>query len=266
MPGSSGQLTLTVLGSGTSVGVPTIGCSCAVCTSRDPRDQRLRPSVYLRYRQRGVLIDTSPDFRQQVLRFGVDHLDAILFTHAHADHILGLDDVRPFNFHKAAPIPIYATQETLTAIRRAFNYVFDGRATESSRPKVEVNVLTGEPFTLFGLQIVPIRLHHGNGETYGYRFGNLAYLTDHNEIPPESMEKLRGLDVLFLDALRHTPHPTHSTVARSLQTVDELQPKRAFFTHICHDLPHERTESEFPPHVRLAFDGLQISVELPSQG
>ncbi len=266
MPGAADTITITVLGSGTSVGVPTIGCHCAVCTSTDPRDNRLRPSVVVRYGGRNVLIDTTPDFRQQALRAHIDCLDAIVFTHAHADHIMGLDDVRPFNFRQKSSIPLYASPETIQALHRVFQYVFADRAPESSVPKLELHPLDGQPFDLFGLEFVPIPLEHGRSLIYGYRFGGAAYLTDHSGIPEESMEKLRGLDVLFLDALRHKPHPTHTTVARALRYVEELAPRRAFFTHICHDLPHAETERQFPPHVRLAYDGLEIAVAAPGEG
>ena len=253
-----GSLRIKVLGSGTSVGVPTIGCYCPVCTSEDPRDRRLRPSVLLDFNERSVVIDTTPDFRQQALRFGMQRLDAILFTHAHADHIMGLDDVRPFNFRQGGVIPIYGSAETLENVQLSFRYIFDGRRPESSVPRLVSVIFDSEPFDLFGVKFTPIRLEHGRGTVYGFRFGNAAYLTDHSEIPPESMDKLRGLDVLFLDALRHKPHPTHSTVERSLRSVEILGPKRAFFTHICHDLGHARTEEMLPPHVRLAYDGLEI--------
>lgn len=257
-------MTLRVLGSGTSVGVPTIGCKCGVCTSTDPRDNRLRPSVFLRYRGRGVLIDTTPDFRQQVLRFGVDRIDAILYTHAHADHILGLDDVRPFNFHQQSAIPIYASEDTLATIQQTFRYIFDGRQTQSSCPRIESHTFNGGKFRLFGVDVEPIPLPHGEYGSHGFRFGNLAYLTDHSTIPEEAKEKLQGLDVLFLDALRHKPHPTHSTLEQALRNVEELKPKRAFFTHIsCYMGEHEKTEERLPRNVRLAFDGLDISVEMP---
>ncbi len=251
---------LTVLGSGTSVGVPTIGCHCDVCTSADPRDRRLRPSVLIEYNDRVVLIDTTPDFRQQMLREKVGRLDAILYTHSHADHILGLDDVRPFNFYQQGTIPIFAAGETLEVIERVFSYIFFTGETESSRPRINVNQLDGQPFDLFGLEFQPIALKHGRGNSVGYRFGRAAYLTDHSEIPPESMAQLRGLDVLFLDALRHKPHPTHSTVERSLKYVEQLAPRRAYFTHISHDLGHVQTESLLPAHVHLAYDGLKIPV------
>jgi len=258
--GAGGPLKITVLGSGTSVGVPTPGCHCAVCSSGDPRDNRLRPSVLLQYGGHNVVIDTTPDFRTQILRAKVDRLDAVLFTHSHADHIMGLDDVRPFNFRQRTHIPIFASQETMSAIQRCFQYIFHCEEQQSSVPQLETHTLNGESFDLFGQEFVPIRLLHGRSSIYGFRFGEAAYLTDHSDIPAESMEQLRGLEVLFLDALRHKPHPTHSTVERSIQTVQQLAPRRAFFTHICHDLPHVETESALPSHIRLAYDGLEITV------
>lgn len=251
---------ITVLGSGTSMGVPTLGCTCAVCHSSDPRDNRLRPSIALEYNGHTVLIDTTPDFRQQALRERIGRIDAILFTHSHADHIMGLDDVRPLNLRQKQVIPVYGSAETLSMIERSFRYIFDNANPESAIPKLSMHPLTLEGIELFGLQFTPIPLHHGKSFVFGYRFGSAAYLTDHSEIPQSSMEKLSGLDVLFLDALRHKPHPTHTTVARALKYVEELSPKRAFFTHISHDLPHEETEREFPARVRLAYDGLRIRV------
>lgn len=256
---------LTVLGSGTSVGVPTIGCHCAVCRSADPRDNRLRPSVLLRYAGKAVMIDTTPDLRIQALRAGMTHLDAILYTHAHADHILGLDDIRPFNYGRREPIPIYAARDAIETIRGTFRYIFDLPRSESSRPKVETITLDGGAFEVFGLRFEPVPILHGKALIHGFRFGKIAYLTDHSDIPAESLERLRGLDVLFLDALRRTPHPTHSTVERSLQTVELLKPERTYFTHICHDLPHEATERELPAGVRLAYDGLEITFEAEIQ-
>jgi phosphoribosyl 1,2-cyclic phosphate phosphodiesterase len=246
--------------------VPTIGCFCDVCTSPDPRDNRLRPSVWLQFGGRSVLIDTTPDLRQQALRAHIDRVDAILFTHSHADHILGLDDVRPFNFHQKGPIPVYGAPETLAAIGRTFGYIFSEGPSESSRPRLALRELDGTPFELFGARVVPIRLQHGKGTVLGFRLGGLAYLTDHSEIPEESLALLEGLEVLFLDALRHKPHPTHSTVEKSLQHVERLKPGRTYFTHLCHDLPHRQTEELLPPHVRLAYDGLEIEVALPDAG
>ena len=251
---------ILVLGSGTSVGVPMIGCGCKVCASEDPRDKRLRPSVLLRLGDTRVLIDTAPDFRYQALRFNIDHIDAILYTHAHADHILGLDDVRPFNFYQRREIPIFAYPETWCAIERTFSYVFDAAPTESSRPRLTPHLFNDHPFLVAGIEFIPIRVSHGRGTVHGFRFGDCAYLTDHSDIPEESLDKLTGLDVLFLDALRHNPHPTHSTVEESLKTVALLKPRRAFFTHISHDLMHARIEAALPPNVHMAYDGLEIPI------
>lgn len=251
---------ITVLGSGTSVGVPTVGCHCDVCTSGDPRDNRLRPSILVSYEGRNVLIDTTPDFRAQALRAGLQRLDAVVFTHSHADHIMGLDDVRPFNFRQKERIPIYASADTMANIHRCFQYIFDGGKKESNVPQLDSRLIDGGPFDLFGLEFTPVPILHGSQPIYGFRFGAAAYLTDHSDIPESSLELLRGLEVLFLDALRYKPHPTHSTVDRSIATVQQLAPRRAYFTHICHDLRHERAESLLPPHVRLAYDGLELTV------
>ena len=253
-------LKITVLGSGTSVGVPTIGCHCDVCTSKDPRDNRLRPSILIGYEGRNVLIDTSPDFRQQALRAQIERLDAVLFTHSHADHLMGLDDVRPFNFRQKERIPIYADPPTMEAIRRCFRYVFEVKERSTNIPKLDTHLIDGSPFDLFGLTFTPVPVLHGAETIHGFRFGDAAYLTDHSEIPEASLALLQNLDVLFLDALRYKPHPTHSTVERSIKTVELLAPRRAFFTHIGHDLGHERAESMLPPHIRLAYDGLEIEV------
>jgi len=252
---------LTVLGSGTSMGVPTIGCNCRVCTSTDPHDHRTRPSVLVEYDGRFVLIDTTPDFRQQAIREKITRLDAILYTHAHADHILGLDDVRPISLRHESRIPLYAQEKTAEAVESIFRYIFDANYKYGGIARVEMNRFNGS-LDLFGARFEPIRIVHGEADIHGFRFGSAAYLTDFSAIPPESKERLRGLDILFLDALRHRPHPTHSTVANSLSLVEELQPRRAFFTHISHDLPHEETNQSLPAHVRLAHDGLKLEFEI----
>jgi phosphoribosyl 1,2-cyclic phosphate phosphodiesterase len=252
---------LTVLGSGTSMGVPTIGCSCRVCTSSDPHDHRTRPSVLVEYDGRVVLIDTTPDFRQQAIREKITRIDAILYTHAHADHILGLDDVRPISFRGEGKIPLYAHDPTADALESIFRYIFDSNYKYGGIARVELKRINGS-LELFGVRFEPVRIIHGEAQIYGFRFGSAAYLTDFSAIPPESKEQLRGLDILFLDALRHRPHPTHSTVANSLSLVEELKPSRAFFTHISHDLPHEETNRSLPDHVRLAHDGLKLEFEI----
>ena len=257
------ELVITVLGSGTSVGVPTVGCECKVCRSTDTRDKRLRPSVLISYQGHNVLVDTTPDFRYQALRANIGRIDAVLYTHSHADHIMGLDDLRPFNFLQRELIPIYASRPHLDYVKRVFPYIFDESPSESSRPRIVAHEFDEtSAIELFGMAFQPLRLAHGKGLSYGFRFGPAAYLTDHSDIPQESLDQLQGLDVLFLDALRHNPHPTHSTVTRSLQWVEQLQPKRAFFTHISHDLGHDRTEQQLPPHVRLAYDTMRLTVEV----
>jgi phosphoribosyl 1,2-cyclic phosphate phosphodiesterase len=252
---------ITVLGSGTSSGVPLIGCECPVCTSPDPRDQRLRPAVAVSFDGHSVLIDTPPDFRTQALRTHLHRVDAVFFTHAHADHIMGLDDLRPFNFKQRSRIPIYGSADTIDTIRRVFHYIFDEDSRVTFVPQLDAMVLDGGPIDLFGIRFQPIPVLHGKTRIFGYRFDKAAYLTDHSEIPPESMEMLHGLDVLFLDALRHNPHPTHSTVATSVETVRLLRPKRAYFTHMSHDLAHAATQAGLPAGVQLAYDGLEIDVD-----
>jgi phosphoribosyl 1,2-cyclic phosphate phosphodiesterase len=197
------------------------------------------------------------------LRAQIEHIDAVLFTHSHADHILGLDDLRPYNFRQKERIPIYAAPDTMEVIRRVFQYIFDGVKKESNVPQLITHLFDGGAIDLFGVQFCPVPILHGSATIYGFRFGAAAYLTDQSDIPESSMEKLQNLDVLFLDALRYKPHPTHSTVDRSLQTVEKLKPRRAFFTHISHDLAHERAESLLPPNVKLAYDGLEILVGDP---
>ena len=257
------RATLTVLGSGTSMGVPTIGCTCAVCHSQDPHDRRTRPSVLVEYDSHVVMIDTTPDFREQALAAGLRRLDAVLYTHSHADHILGLDDLRPLSFHREGKIPLYAHAHTIPTLKRMFQYIFDADYKYGGLAQVELHEIDGKrDIELFGARFEPIAIMHGDAEIHGYRFGSAAYLTDFNDIPAASKDKLRGLDILFLDALRHKPHPTHSSVEQSLRLVEELKPHRAFFTHISHDLPHAATNATFPEHVRLAHDGLKLEFEI----
>jgi riboflavin kinase/FMN adenylyltransferase len=256
-------LQLTVLGSGTSMGVPTIGCRCAVCTSSDPRDKRMRTSVLLSRNGQHVLIDTTPDFRSQALRAGIERLEAVLLTHGHADHVMGFDDLRPLSIEQKHPMPVYGNAQTFSIVRRAFSYAFDGKPKVSSVPSVLLKEING-PFELLGVKITPIPLEHGEMQVLGFRFGKAAYLTDFNAVPRSSLAMLEGLDDLVLDALRDTPHPMHQTVDQALALVARLGPKRAWFTHIAHDLGHAETNLRLErlghANVQLAYDGLQLEV------
>jgi phosphoribosyl 1,2-cyclic phosphate phosphodiesterase len=257
---NNSHLRVTVLGSGTSMGVPTLGCRCAVCQSNDPHDKRTRPSVLCRFGGHNVVIDTSPDFRAQAMRSEIERLDAVLFTHGHADHILGLDDIRPYNLRQRGSIPLYANDETLAVLRRTFTYIFDTEPTESTIPSVELHRIEG-PFALLGRRVEPVPAMHGNMAVLGFRMGTAAYLTDFSRVPEDSKAKLRGLEHLILDALRYTPHPMHSNVEQSLALVEELKPRHAWFTHISHELGHEMANAKLPAGARLAFDGLEIEAE-----
>jgi phosphoribosyl 1,2-cyclic phosphate phosphodiesterase len=214
----------------------------------------------LSYGGHNVVIDTTPDFRFQAMRARIDRLDAVLYTHGHADHILGLDDIRPYNLKQKGNVPIYGSAETLERLRRQFAYIFDETPTESSVPGVELHAIDG-PIELFGATIVPVPAMHGTQPVLGFRLGKAAYLTDFSRVPESSKPLLLGLDELILDALRYVPHPTHSTVEQSLALVEVLKPKRAWFTHICHDLGHAAANALLPAHVRLAYDGLQFEAE-----
>lgn len=252
---------LTVLGSGTSMGVPTLACHCAVCESTDAHDKRTRPSILLQHAGRNVVVDTTPDFRVQAMRARMDRLDAVLYTHAHADHIMGLDDIRPYNLKQKGPIPIYGSAETLATIQRQFSYIFDDAPTESSLPGVELHVIDGA-FEVAGIEVVPVPARHGPQPVLGFRFGKAAYLTDFSSVPESSKGLLQGLDDFILDALRYVPHPMHSNVAQSLELVGDMEPKRAWFTHICHDLSHAKANADLPANVRLAYDGLRFEVRI----
>lgn len=259
-------LRLTVLGSGTSMGVPTLGCGCSVCHSENPRDRRTRCSVLLSAGVQNVVIDTSPDFRAQALKEGLQRLDSVVYTHGHADHILGLDDIRPFNIRQKGSIPVYASNDTLAVLRRTFAYIFDNSNGLSTVPAVALHSID-RPFDPFGhpemkIELVPIPARHGPTDVLGFRFGRAAYLTDFSFVPEESKALLRGLDDLILDALRYRPHPMHSNVEQSLALAAELSPRRVWFTHIAHDLSHDETNRRLPENVNLAYDGLTFEVSL----
>jgi phosphoribosyl 1,2-cyclic phosphate phosphodiesterase len=249
------------LGSGTSHGVPMIGCDCEVCQSTDPRDQRWRPSIYVECDDgTRLLVDTTPDLRAQALRFGVRQVDAILYTHSHADHLMGLDEVRRFNAIKQGEMPIFADDPTLADIRRAFAYIFDPHTPKAGGvPDLKLWRLAG-PFMIGRQEIVPVPIMHGRRPILGFRLGRLAYLTDCSAIPESSMALLTGLDTLVLDALRPLPHPTHFTLAEAVEMAGRIGARQTYFTHIAHQLGHAATCAALPPGMALAHDGLTLEI------
>ena len=254
---------VTFLGTGTSHGVPMIGCACAVCRSTDARDRRLRPSVYVAVEGGpSILVDTATDLRQQALLYGVTRVDALLFTHSHADHVMGLDEVRRFNVLQGGALPAYADAETAEELRRMFAYAFSAPPQAGGGvPQLALHAVTG-PVSVAGVPVVPVPLLHGSRPILGYRLGRFAYLTDCSAIPEASFELLDGLEVLVLDALRHRPHPTHFTVAEAVAAAARIGATRTYFTHICHDLPHAETCAALPDSVTLAFDGLELAIDV----
>lgn len=260
------QAEIVILGSGTSMGVPTLGCNCAVCTSTNPRNTRTRPSIAVEWGDHRVIIDTGPDFRQQALREKIQHIDAVFYTHPHADHILGLDDLRPLSFRHAGGMDLYADDRTISILETVFSYTFSPTAKYPTRARVNLKCFNGHDSVQIAdaaFQRVP--LLHGQLPVAGFRFGSAAYLTDMSSIPDTSLPLLEDLDVLILDALRKEPHPSHANVEQALGWVERVRPQRAFFTHMSHELDQTITEAELPPHVRLSYDGLRIPFELPVQ-
>jgi phosphoribosyl 1,2-cyclic phosphate phosphodiesterase len=251
---------LRILGSGTSQGVPVIGCKCETCRSSDPRDRRSRPSALFRVEGRNLLIDTSSDFRDQMLRFEIDRIDAVLLTHHHFDHIGGFDDLRQFNQLQQAPIPIFGSEETLAALRRTFRYAFvpsghDGGAV----PQAELMAIEpGKPFRACGISVTPVPVFHGRTSVLGYRIGTVAYLTDVNRIPESSWTLLAGIDTLVIDGLRHTPHPTHFHIEAALAAARVSGARRTYLTHMTHNVLHARDEGALPDGTRFAYDGLVL--------
>jgi len=253
---------VTVLGSGTSHGVPMIGCSCAVCRSTDPKDRRTRPSIYIAVDDGpSILVDTSTDLREQALRHGITRVDAILFTHSHADHVMGLDDSRRFSQMSKRKIPCYADAATIASLQKSFYYVFDPSTEQGGGlPQIELLPIDG-PFAIDGVTIQPIPLMHGARQILGFRIGDFAYLTDTNHIPDAAWPLLAGVRIVIVDALRHRPHPTHFTVAEALAAIDRMRPDLAYLTHVCHDLPHAATNASLPAGVELAYDGQALTIE-----
>ncbi len=256
---------VTFLGTGTSHGVPMIGCDCAVCKSTDPRDKRTRTSVLVETCGKAFLIDTSPELRLQCIANGVNHIDAVLFTHAHADHVTGMDDLRRFNWLSRSTLDCYGTSATLDAIRSMFAYIFqDDPDYPSHKPSLQLIEIDDQPLvedqllTIGGVNVLPVPLMHGPLPVLGFRFGNIAYCTDCNEIPAHSMKRLEGLDVLILDALRDSPHPTHFNLEEAIAMASRIGAKRTWFTHIAHALGHESTNAILPESMALAHDGLVV--------
>jgi len=253
---------LTFLGTGTSTGVPSIGCECETCKSDDPRDKRLRVSILIEHADKLVLVDTSSDFRQQALRYNLKRLDAIVITHCHADHIFGLDDIRPLNFRYGA-LGVYANAQAWPDIRRIFKYIFEPSHFGGGLPQVIPHtVVSGASFCLGReLEITPLEVIHGRLPVMAYRFNDFAYATDLSEIPPATMKALSNLDVLVLDCLRFKEHPTHLWLDRALEYIAEIRPRRAYLTHIAHDIKHKRDSACLPDGVEWAYDGLVVNNE-----
>jgi phosphoribosyl 1,2-cyclic phosphate phosphodiesterase len=251
--------TFTFMGTGTSVGVPMVGCNCAVCTSTDPRNHRYRCSVLIDTPQGNILIDTTPELRLQLLRAKVGIVHAVLFTHAHADHMYGLDDLRPIPHKLGGPVPLYCASEVERVIRQSFAYAFRPDAESMPTgylPKLAFRNITEAPFTVLEEVVTPIPLEHAHFNVFGFRIGDMAYCTDVSKIPKESMKRLEGVQILILDALRFRPHPAHFCIDQALEVIDQLRPAKAYLTHISHDIEHETVSRELPSNVELAYDGL----------
>jgi phosphoribosyl 1,2-cyclic phosphate phosphodiesterase len=250
---------LTILGSGTSTGVPMIGCRCEVCCSSNPKNHRSRASAYIRSGSTRLLVDTSTDLRQQALQCGVDGVDAVLYTHAHADHVHGIDELRSFNHLQRGPIPCYGNAETIAALRERFAYAFSNGTGPAYTPQLQAHALAG-PRVFGGVTVEPIEVEHGADRILGYRLGTAAYVTDCSRIPPASQNCLRGLDLLVLSAIRYDAHPTHFTLEQALEAVAALRPRRAVLTHLSHVFDYDRVTAELPEGIALAYDGMVLHV------
>jgi phosphoribosyl 1,2-cyclic phosphate phosphodiesterase len=253
--------TFTFLGTGTSVGVPMVGCDCEVCTSTNPRNHRYRCSVLIGTPQGNLLIDTTPELRLQLLRAKVKVVHAVLYTHFHADHVFGLDDLRPIPRHLGGPVPLYCTLEVEQKLRAAFSYAFAVTSADLPAgylPKLAFHRISDRPFTVLGQRVVPVPLIHAQFDVFGFRIDDVAYCTDVSKIPPESWPLLEGLRVLVLDALRFKPHPGHFSINEALEVIERLRPRRAYLTHMSHDVEHEAANRQLPAGVELAYDGLKF--------
>ncbi len=248
------------LGTGTSQGIPMIACSCEVCSSEDPRDQRLRVSMHIEVDGKSFIIDTGPDFRQQILRAGIRHVDAVLFTHEHKDHTAGLDDIRGFNFAQQTAIPLYARQQVINQLKREFAYAF-GENKYPGVPDIDVYEIDDKPFIVEGIEVIPILVKHYFLDVLGFRFGDFTYITDANFIADEELAKVKGTKVLVINALRKTKHISHFTLDEALEVIEKIQPERAYITHISHMMGlHAEVQRELPPNVFLAHDDLRLTI------
>lgn len=250
---------ITFLGTGTSQGVPIIGCDCEVCTSEDPRDKRLRPSVLISKDDTNILVDIGPDFRQQILTNGIKNLQAILLTHEHNDHVIGLDDVRPFNFIYKKNMPVYCVERVAEDLKKRFAYVFDA-APYPGAPRIEINLINGQDaFKVADLDVLPIEVFHGKLSVLGFRFDDFTYITDAKTFPESSIEKIKGTKILVLNALHHNVHHSHLNLTEALDFIKFIQPEKAFLLHISHHMGlHEAVNATLPENVSLAYDGLEV--------
>ena len=258
---------VTILGSGTSQGIPIVGCSCPGCTSKNPKDKRLRVSVYIETdktingKPLRILIDTSPDFRQQMLRYNITDIDAVLYTHYHIDHIMGLDDIRQINQLHRKKVEVFANKETAYRIKQTFSYIFDKNTYQGGGiPQLNMNEVSENSFDVLGQEVIPLIYHHGPTMVHGFRIGDFAYMTDCNFIPESEFQKLQGLSVLVIDALRYRPHPTHFSINEAVAASERINARQAYFTHITHDVVHEEANRKLPKGIELAYDGLEFEI------
>ncbi|MCR4290244.1 MAG: MBL fold metallo-hydrolase [Candidatus Scalindua sp.] len=250
---------ITFLGTGTSYGVPMVGCECRVCTSDNPKNSRMRSSIFISEGEYNILIDAATELRIQCLKNGVKRLDAVLLTHSHADHVLGFDDLRHFNRKRKTNIPVYGSVKTVNDVYRMFSYAFKDVSSNGSKPKVTL-IPIDRKLNLYGMEIIPVDVMHGEERVTAYRFNKFAYVTDVSQIPQDSMEKLKGLDLLIIAALRNIPHEKHFSIEQAIKIVSMLKPKQTFFTHIAHEVEHEETNNILPSGIKLAYDGLSVEV------
>ncbi len=256
---STGPMGVTFLGTGTSTGVPVIGCDCAVCKSDNPKNRRGRVSVMLTWDDNNVVIDTGPDFREQMLRHDVQHVEAVLYTHSHVDHLYGLDDLRMFCFRRGGPIPTYAEPFTAGRIRHVFDYIFQTKTEGGGTAKLDLEPIDG-PFELLGRTIIPLVVMHGSLPVTAFRVGQFAYCTDCNSVPDETLAGLEGVDTLVLDALRQKPHSTHFSIDEAISVAQDVGARQTYFVHMTHDVDHDAVNADLPDGIDLAYDGLQITV------